>query len=299
MIQIIENYTLPEVEIYAIEGENVKHVESLLTSDAVELICRGEATGLAIVEENEVRGAICVCFSGDENETLEICSLYIAPAYRRRALGSTLFLEVLERGMSMTDGLLNRIECWFSNSADGMTEFLKSMGFQFQQVENSAMWYFTLGEVAEREILHKEDSPATTAVPLSCLSDLQKCRLIQKLEENGVNYISENELDKAQKEISYVMMSRKDPLVFRACVIWTGDLETGLCLKQFFFDPTNFNAPLAVLRASFKTLEENFPPETVLFVPTLTSASAKLVQQIAGVEGPQEFLQHAVLPLHA
>ena len=53
------NEQLPEVELYSIGPNEADHAAPLLTAEAVEAIKSGEAFGMALVEEGEVRAAAC------------------------------------------------------------------------------------------------------------------------------------------------------------------------------------------------------------------------------------------------
>ena len=92
------------MEFYSIGPNEADHAAPLLTAEAVEAIKSGEAFGMALVEEGEVRVAACARLLLENEEVLELISLYVAPAFRRRALGGTLLMELLEETMNATDG---------------------------------------------------------------------------------------------------------------------------------------------------------------------------------------------------
>ena len=79
------NEQLPEVELYSIGPNEADHAAPLLTAEAVEAIKSGEAFGMALVEEGEVRAAACARLLPENEEVLELISLSVAPAFRRRA----------------------------------------------------------------------------------------------------------------------------------------------------------------------------------------------------------------------
>ena len=290
--------TLPEVEIYAISAQDTERLSSLLTKEAAALIRSNEAEGLAIVEENEVRGAICVRISPMEEEVMELISLYVTPAYRRRALGGTMFLEALERGMEATNGLLQMVECSFSSASVEMEGFLRYAGFQIEAVPESAVWRFSLEQAAKGTIFQSQSGSAYGPVPLSSLSSAELRLLEQTLEKYNVAYLTGEELLEANQEISYVLFDPKNPSVLLACAIWSIDVNRELCLNQFFFVPSDHRAPAVVLNACLQSMQQKFPETTMLVVPTLTPSSARLAQQFAGMEEPAEHLCRAVLSTH-
>lgn len=290
--------TLPEVEIYAIASQDAERLAVLLTKEAVTLIGSKEAEGIAIVEENEVRGAICVRISPFEEQVMELLSLYVAPDWRRRALGGTLLLEALERGMEATDGLLNRIECTFSSSAEGVEAFLQHAGFRIQTVPDSAVWCCSLEQAAKGKLLQGKMASAKEPVSLSKLSLAEQSLLMETLDRRDVAYFTREELSKVHREISFVLFDAKDPSVIQACAIWSQDSQEELSLLQFFFLPSEHKAPVVVLRACLQAMQQRFSGTTVLTIPTLTSSAARLVQQITGLEESEEHLCYAVLSTH-
>ena len=55
----MEKEPLPEVELYSIGPDEADYAAPLLTGEAVEEIKAGMAFGMALVEEGEVRAAVC------------------------------------------------------------------------------------------------------------------------------------------------------------------------------------------------------------------------------------------------
>ena len=126
-----ENYeSLPELELYAIPPEQAKRLSPLLTGEAQELIARGEAFSLCAVEDGEVCAAICAVLPEEQGETLELVSLYVAPSHRRRGVGMTLLLELIEDAFNLTEGELRRVEAVFDGSGDGLRELFEAADFE-------------------------------------------------------------------------------------------------------------------------------------------------------------------------
>ena len=288
---------LPELTVYALDPRQAERISSLLSAEALELLCRGDAAGLAVVEENEVRGAICVRFAQEQENTLELCSLYVVPQYRRRGLGGTLLAEALERSLMVTDGLISRVDCLFSSSTEGMDEFLRASGFKIGTAEHSGVWRVTLAEAESGPLSRRETQSAQEAVSLGELSAYQIRMLMKTLRKNRADNISEEMLRTVVPEISFAIPDGRDGGGFDACVVWTGGREQGLCLRQFFCMPQRAGTARAILQLSLRAMLERYPPETVLEIPVLTDSSEKLVRKLTGAEAPQESLRHAVLEI--
>jgi len=288
---------LPELTVYALDPRQAERISSLLSAEALELLCRGDAAGLAVVEENEVRGAICVRFAPEQEGVLELCSLYVVPQYRRRGLGGTLLAEALERSLMATDGLLARVECLFSLPAEGMDAFLRASGFRLEEMEHSGVWRMPLADVAARELSRAGSTLTPPPVSFRGLSEYHRRTLMQTLRKHYADSLSEEGLRAAIPDISFAVPDKQGGNGFLACVVWTGSAEQGLCLRQFFVHPKRPEQAQAVLRASLRAMLEQYPPETMLEIPVLTEASEKLVRRLTGAERPQGSLQYAVLEI--
>ena len=150
---------LPPVALYAIGPDQAAHTAPLLTAEAVEAIQTGDAFGLALVEEGEARAAVCARLAAGDESTLELVSLYVAPAFRRRALGGTLLMELLEAVQSWTEAGVRRLTILFSPQAQGLAPFLEQAGFVLEEADQVVSWTFSLAQAADSPLLKR-------AVPL-------------------------------------------------------------------------------------------------------------------------------------
>lgn len=272
---------LPEVELYSIGPNEADHAAPLLTAEAVENIKRGEAFGMALVEEGEVRAAACARLLPENEEVLELLSLYVAPAFRRRKLGGTLLMELLEETMNATDGGLHWVVATFMPGTEGVEPLLAKAGFRMEQDEQAISWQIPVSELADGPLLKR---PAS--VPAGCslhtleeLPDYCLRQLVQELARNSVDDLTAAEMRQALQAASYVLLDRKNQP--KACAIFSAQGEDGVYLSQFFAAGGNAAASIAVLRAGVQALLAQLPGNTVLEIPTLTDSSARLVQTLA------------------
>ena len=289
---------LPEVELYSIGPNEADHAAPLLTAEAVESIKSGEAFGMALVEEGEVRAAACARLLPENEAGLEILSLYVAPAFRRRALGGTLLLELLEETMNATDGGLRWVTAAFLPGTEGVEPLLTKAGFRMEQDEQVISWQLPVADLAGSPLLTR---PAS--VPAGCslhtleeLPDYCLRQLVQELTENGVNDLTAAEMRQALQNSSYILLDQKNQP--KACAIFSKAGEDGVYLSQFFTTAGNAAAAMAVLQAGGKALLAQLPGETVLEIPTLTASSARLVQKLIP-SSQAAYLTRAVLELAA
>lgn len=289
---------LPEVELYSIGPNEADHAAPLLTAEAVESIKSGEAFGMALVEVGEVRAAACARLLPENEAVLEILSLYVAPAFRRRALGGTLLLELLEETMNATDGGLRWVTAAFLPGTEGVEPLLTKAGFRMEQDEQVISWQLPAADLAGSPLLTR---PAS--VPAGCslhtleeLPDYCLRQLVQELTENGVNDLTATEMRQALQNSSYILLDQKNQP--KACAIFSKAGEDGVYLSQFFTTAGNAAAAMAVLQAGGKALLAQLPGETVLEIPTLTASSARLVQKLIP-SSQAAYLTRAVLELAA
>ena len=271
---------LPEVELYSIGPNEADHAAPLLTEEAVESIKSGEAFGMALVEEGEVRAAACARLLPENEAVLEILSLYVAPAFRRRALGGTLLLELLEETMNATDGGLRWVTAAFLPGTEGVEPLLTKAGFRTEQDEQVISWQLPVADLAGSPLLTRP-APVPAGCSLHTLENLPDyClrQLVQELTEHGVNDLTAAEMRQALQNSSFILLDQKSQP--KACAIFSKAGENGVYLSQFFTTAGNAAAAMAVLQAGGKALLAQLPGETVLEIPTLTDSSARLVQKL-------------------
>lgn len=292
----IEREQLPEVSIYAIGPEEVEYAASLLTSEAASLIRNAEAVGLALVEEGEICAAVCAGLSPRNETVLEIISLYVAKKFRRRGLGTTLVLELLERMMEATDASLQFLTASYLSNNDALSALFSELGFEIIQEESAISWQLPIGKLMDSTLMKTAATlpDNTTLRSLESLSGYDIRQLVQKLEEYQIDMLSAEQIEQAHGEASYVLMDENDePAV---CAIFTVSENCHITLSQFFTVYKNPTPSIEVLQASAKILLEQFPSDAVLEIPTLTGSSSKLVQRLLP-DSQAVYLNRAVLDL--
>ena len=290
------NNELPNVQIYSIGPDEVNYAAALLTGEAIDYIKNGEALGMALVEEDEIRAAVCARLSPDNEMILELISLYVAPAYRRRGLGGTLLMELLDEMMAVTDGSLLGVIANFMPDMEGLEAFFSKDGFRLEQDEQVLSWKFTVADLAD-SILLKQRVPVPenySIQSLKKLSDYEVHQLVNVLRQNWVDDRTEKEMRLALQSDSYVLLDeRKRP---RACVVLEKQEEKHIYLSQCFVDKGNTVAGMLVLQEAAKSVREHFSEDTVLEIPTLAASSAGLVKKILPMGQPTKLIR-AVLEL--
>lgn len=292
----IEREQLPEVSIYAIGPEEVEYAAPLLTAEAASLIQNAEAVGLALVEEGEICAAVCAEISPWNETVLEIISLYVAKKFRRRGLGTTLVLELMERMMEATDASLQFMTASYLSCEDALSAMFSELGFEIIRQEEAISWQLPVGKIADSTLM-KTSAALPDNTSLCSLASLTKYnirQLVQKLEEYQMDFLSAEQIEQAHQEASYVLMDENDEPV--VCAIFTVSEKTHITLSQFFTVYKNPAPSIEVLQAGAKILMEQFPSEAVLEIPTLTNSSSKLVQRLLP-DSQAVYLNRAMLDL--
>lgn len=276
----MERNQLPEVELYAIGAKEAEYAAALLTPEAVSMIRNAEAFGMALTEEGETRAAVCARLDPENEAVLEIVSLYVAPQFRRRGLGSTLVLELLERTMEASDASLRFMTVSFRSDDEAMAGMLSMLGFEISRDETAVSWQLPVGELGESVLMEKPVAPpANTALhPLEEMSGYQIRQLVQTLKKHNIDMLSAAQIRQAHKKASYVLMDEYGNAA--ACAILTVSEPNRITLSQFFTVYKTAAPSMAVLQAGAKVLMEQFPSEALLEIPTLTSSTGKLVQRL-------------------
>lgn len=287
---------LPEVQLYGIGPDEADHAAPLLTAEAVTYIKNNEAFGLALVEEGKARAAVCANFSPEDEAILEIISLYVAPDYRRRKLGGTLLMELLEAVLSETEGNLKGVIASFMPETEGVEALLTKAGFEIKRDEQAQTFRLPVSELADSPLLKRKKSVPEGYILRSFngTSDTTLRQLAEELKRNRVDDLSLEEMGQALPDCSYVLLNGK--LEPKACAIFHAMGENGIYLSQFFTADGSTAAGMVVLQSAAKALLDRFPGETVLEIPTLTESSAGLVKKLLP-SSKSTGLMHAVLDL--
>ena len=290
------NEQLPEVELYSIGPNEADHAAPLLTAEAVESIKNGEAFGMALVEEDEVRAAACARLLPENEEVLELVSLYVAPAFRRRALGGTLLMELLEETMNATDGGLRWVIAAFLPGTEGLEPLLAKAGFRMERDERAVSWKLVVSDLPDSPLLARPAQVPTgcTLHTLEELPDYCLRQLVQELAKNAVDDLTVPEMRQALQAASYVLLDRTGQP--KACAIFPETGENGVYLSQFFTAGGSAAYAMAVLQAGGQALLRQFSGDTAVEIPTLTDSSARLVQKLLPVS-QAAYLTRAVLEL--
>lgn len=286
---------LPSVELFSIGPRQAERMAPLLAAEAVELLQAGQAFGLAVVEEGEARGAVCARLDPENEICLELLSLYVAPRYRRRQLGGTLLLELLEACGEEFDGTIARVEADFSQE-EGLEALLAKAGFQMEPAgEDACSRIVSVAGLADSPLMRRGASvpKGYTLLPLEKVSNVHVRQLSQTLEQAGVDYIAPQRLLHALPGVSFVLLD--GALHPAACAIITGR-EESLCLSQFFAAGGKPANAMAVLRAAAGALLEQFS-DARLEIPLLAPSSGRLAERLLGGTGERKPLIHAVLEM--
>ena len=271
---------LPEVQLYGIGPDEADHAAPLLTAEAVTYIKNDEAFGMALVEEGEARAAVCAGFAPEDEGILEIISLYVVPDYRRRKLGGTLLMELLEKVMSETDGELKGVTVSFLPGTEGVEALLTKAGFVIESDGQVLTFRLPVSELADSPLLKwKKAVPEGYILrSLKGTSDTTLRQLMEELRRNHVDDLGLEEMEQALADCSFVLLDEK--LEPKACAILHEMGEQGLYLSQFFAAEGSTAAGMAVLHSAAKAVLNRFSGETVLEIPTLTESSAGLVKKL-------------------
>ncbi len=268
---------LPEVEIYSVGPEQVNQVAPLLTDEAIELIKADEAFAMAIVEEDEIRGALCGRLNSQNDAVFDIISLYVAPDYRRRRLASTMLVQTIDILTAMTDGGVRWVDVSFDPRNEGIKEMLEANGFGFEEIDNTYCFSATIDNLKSSELMNYKIPSSGVLRRLSELSDYDIKQLLARLRENMIDYVSLTEIKEAMGDISHVLYDASGDVV--ACAIFSRYDDTTVTLSQFF-TMNKSNGAMEVLRAGAEALIKNMPANTVLEIPTVSDSSEKLVKKL-------------------
>lgn len=276
----MEKKPLPEVELYSIGSGQADYAAPLLTGEAVAQIKAGTAFGMALAEEGEVRAAVCARLLPENDTHLELVSLYVAPVHRRRGLGNTLLMELLEEMQAATDGTLTYVTAKFSPQMDGLAQLFTKAGFVIEEESAVTLWQLPLTKLTGSPLFARRVS-----VPEKCMlrtvehaQDVDLKRLVEKLKQNGVADLTVSQIRQSLTGVSYILWDKNlEPV---ACAVVSKLDDTHVYLSQFFMANGSKAAGMCVLQAAADALTGQLPGDVMLEIPTVADSAARLAQRL-------------------
>ena len=265
---------MSEVQLHFIDESTIEQVKVLYPAAVAEAIEKGQAFGLAIEEEEEIRGALGAVLM-PEDDRLEILSLYVTEDSRRRYLGTTLLLETINSILEETEGELKLVTISFPERIPGMREFIENLGFILECYPHEGS-FFLNNRLLENSVLNRKSSqPITGVTSWNELNDYEVKELYHQLETEGIAYLQRADLKKVRGELSFVKKDSSGKML--ACCIITGSERP--VLAQFYSAKGNTKYGVAVLTAALGRFLM-MPQEQDLEVPCISMSSIKLLQRL-------------------
>ncbi len=285
---------MPEIDLFSIGSQEALHTAPLLTDEAVGLILRGQAFGLCAVEKGEARGAICARM-GEEGQRLDIISLYVAPAFRDRGLGSTLLYYLLEDTMAAVDGTAGYANALFSERQTGLENLFMWAGFQIEPVGDAQSWNIRVDALENTPLMRKRIPCPKGGVTLALkdTSERERRLLMLALKRHGVDYISN--FHRAETVASHILFYPKGTPA--ACCIFTEQGNGRFALSQFFTNSVYPQPAMSVLQACARALVNTYPPDTIIEIPAVNDSSMQLIRRLLDTEDASETMLRATLAL--
>ena len=263
-------------EIGLITAENIEVFQSLLLPDAAEAIKKGEpvlALGWAVgdVAAGALSGVI-----NNRNE-FAITSLYVSPDHRGFGGGSFLLdtLEELVRGHA-SDLSINFL-CT-NDEHLALESYLRSEGFTDSPFDNPDVYMISVGDAVSNVPREKLGFPDRAVGTPFAEMDEHTLRQAQKdadvssepLPRGGI--LSEN----VDKNLSYFYGEGKK----YAFIIVEKDENNALTVTSAV---NHSGKPLIfgrMLGKVFNAASENYPPETLLYIPSINTTSVQIVTNL-------------------
>lgn len=275
---------LGEAALYFIDQESIDRVSRFFPESIAEEIKEGEAFGLAIAEEDEIKGAVAAHFEEEEN-VLEIRSLFVAEEARRRALATTMVVQMMEAVLEETRGELRYVTVSFLEESSGCRELFEKIGFFMEEAEEAESFFLSREELTD-SMLNTEGKEGTAGKFFSELSEFEKKELLRNLEEEGADYITLKDLKEIRGEISPVIYGEEK--LVQACCLFSG--KEHLVLRQFYAGKGQSRLAIKVLKTAVHSLLKD-SDWTQLEVPCVTASSARLLKKLLGVKEGRKYLR--------
>ena len=182
-----------EVQLHFIDDHTIEQVKILYPSAVAEAIEKGQAFGLAIEEEEEIKGALGAMLQ-PEDDRLEILSLYVTEEARRRYLGTTLLFQAIDSICEETEGELKLVTISFPERIYGMKKLIENLGFTIEYHQNEGSFFLNKSLLENSVLNHKDSRPITGVIRWDELTDYEIKELYHTLETEGIAYLQRADL---------------------------------------------------------------------------------------------------------
>ena len=245
----------------------------LLLPRAADALAEGEPlTALGLTENGLALGAAAGYL---DQGRLQISSLYVAPAYRRRG-GGRLLVETMAKLAAPYAGAMELHFTATREEHETLPPFLAAMGFHEEPDNGENIFLTTLGAAADTPFFSGAGKKFGT--PLSelnegALSLLEKAALVSgaPLPEGGVTAAG------VDRDISVAAFEGSEPKAF---VLLDHSFPGALTLAAVWSASQNPAVLPALLRSAMARTLEKYSPETPLVTQATGSSSAKLVRAL-------------------
>lgn len=261
------------MEIGWIDQGGLEPFRNMLLPKTAQALEQGHPlTTLGVTQNNCACGAVAAWLL--EEGTLEIQSLFVAPAYRRQGVGR-LLVDTLCR---LVHGHCQAVSISYTRTQsdhDTLPPFLDAMGFE-QEPQPGNVFRVTLAELAHNPFFSAEKAGSS----LQAFAQLPKAYLMAAYKKAlllGENYLEVHLDDPAvDQEVSVAMMQGnavRSFAAFTSCV--PGQITLAWLRSDYAQDIPQ------LLRGAFARIQAKYPPDTVLTIQASHPVAAALVKKLA------------------
>lgn len=255
---------------------------SLLLPDVRAGLERGDPiTALGLTDADQACGAAAAWLRGEG--VMEICSLYVAPGYRRRG-GGRLLLDTLYRlGQGRCQAMVIHYTCTQPDHKT-LSPFLTALGFVPER-GHSNLYQIGMDELALSPFFRRTPTGQGGAKPFAQVSPDSLNAAYKKAVAQGENYLDcPLTHPSVDPQISVAVMEGDTVRSFAAFT----PTSPGRVRLAWVKSGRPQDLPL-LLHTAFARLRGQYPPETVLTIQTVTDASQELVDNLIPEARPISF----------
>ena len=234
---------------------------------------RGEPiTALGLTDEDRACGAAAAWLRGEG--VLEISSFYVAPGYRRRGGGRLLMDTLYRLGQGHCQTMAIQYTCT-QPEHETLAPFLAAMGFVAER-GSSDLYQIGLEDLARSSFFLHIPAGQGRARPFAQVPPDSLATAYKKAAAQGENYLDCPLTHPSVDPQASVAVMEGDTV--RSFAVFT-PTSPGRIRLAWVKSGQPQDLPL-LLHTAFARLREQYPPETVLTIQTVTDASQELVASL-------------------
>jgi len=268
---------LPALDVTLINDTNLSYFSTFIPSEWHAAVEKRSLCALGAISE----GTACAALIAEiDDACVQLRSIFVAPAYRRQYIASTLIGELLDYIIEDGNLAIQSVAVEYADDGGGMKEFLDSIGFQQEKLEEKT-FSLPVSSFPGCKFMRRTRAPGVTILPLESLTAYHLREISSVMDSYDADYFGKRlGPETVLTGLSFAAYQDNKPV---GCVCLSeGAKDEELVMTSFFFTGKTLAIPMALLHAAAEAVLRNCTEVSEIKIPILNENAGKLLQALTG-----------------